>query len=66
MTLALGPGRLARTVPRMLIAPSPRSAGARSSLGCAFTNRMEDPAVEGIIGNFRDISEQRLAEHARN
>jgi diguanylate cyclase (GGDEF)-like protein/PAS domain S-box-containing protein len=31
-------------------------------LECVFTNRLDDPAVEGIIGNFRDITSQMHAE----
>jgi len=33
-------------------------------LECVFTNRLDDPAVEGIIGNFRDITSQMHAEQS--
>jgi diguanylate cyclase (GGDEF)-like protein/PAS domain S-box-containing protein len=54
--------------------PMGRSSAARGRIACAngewkwlecaFTNRIDDPAVRGIIGNFRDISEQLSAETA--
>jgi diguanylate cyclase (GGDEF)-like protein/PAS domain S-box-containing protein len=33
-------------------------------LECVFTNRLGDAAVEGIIGNFRDITSQMHAEQS--
>ncbi len=57
-----------------LASPIGGSAAARARIRCAngewkwlecvFTNRIDDPAVEGVIGNFRDISEQLSAETA--
>ncbi len=36
--------------------------GSWKWLECTFTNRLDDPAVLGIIGNFRDISGRVKAE----
>jgi len=45
-----------------------RSAGAcvastaTTTLEGVFTNLLDDPAVRGIVGNFRDITERRMME----
>jgi len=39
--------------------------GSYVDLGVAATNRLEDPAVEGIVINARDITERRRAEQAQ-
>ncbi len=29
-----------------------------------FTNRLDDPAINGVIGNFRDVTDRHIAEQA--
>ncbi|MBI2704387.1 MAG: PAS domain S-box protein [Actinobacteria bacterium] len=40
------------------------AAGGWRWFECVLTNRMADPVVGGIIGNFRDITDRKLAEMA--